>query len=179
MDRLADIFKAAARGCIDVDAVMELIGQELHHYARVLAGSPETGEDALQDTLVALLQEGSKASAIRNPRAWLFTVLRRKAIAYRKAPPQSLAQEFSSSVEGDYTARVMLAESLERLPAADQEIILLHLWEGQSFEAISEILAMPRNTVLSRYYRAIQQLRAFFGVATPPLKKRQEVRCHE
>lgn len=179
MDPLSVVFKAAARESIDLDAVMELLGQELHHYARVLAGSPEAGEDALQDCLVALLQEGTKAAAIRSPRAWLFTVLRRKALAYRKIVPQSLAQDFSSAVAADYTDHVMLAESLERLSVVDQEIILLHLWEGQTFEAIAEILAMPRNTVLSRYYRAIEQLRAFFGVASPPIKKRQEVRCHE
>ena len=176
MDSLDPLFKDALRASIDLDAVMRVLGQELHHYARVLAGSREAGEDALQDTLVALLQEGAKAAKIRTPRAWLFTVLRRKALAYRKTAPQSLAREFSASVDADQSARLMLEESLRKLDALDQEIILLHLWEGLTFEAISDVLVMPRNTLLSRYARAIRRLREFFDVPDTA-KKRQEVRC--
>ncbi len=176
MDNLDSLFQDSLKSDIDLDAVLRILGQELHHYARVLAGSREAGEDALQDTLVALLQEGPKAAKIRAPRAWLFTVLRRKALAYRKTEPTSLAREFSASVNADQSARLMLEEALRRLTALDQEIILLHLWEGLTFEAIADILVMPRNTVLSRYARAIQQLRVFFDVPEQ-IKKRQEVRC--
>src|SRR5476651_760805 len=122
MDSLETHFQASLHASIDLDAVLSILGQELHHYARVLAGSREAGEDALQDTLVALLQEGPKAAKIRTPRAWLFTVLRRKALAYRKTEPTSLAKEFSASVDADQNARLMLEEALRRLNALDQEI---------------------------------------------------------
>src|SRR5579884_1251425 len=97
MDELTAIFASAARREIDLDAVLQIAGQELLHYARVLLGPYQTAEDALQDTLVALLQEGTKAAQINCPRAWLFTVLRRKALIYRKTEPQSLAREFGEA----------------------------------------------------------------------------------
>ena len=80
MDDLNAIFASAARSELDLDAVVRIAGQELLHYARVLLGPYQTAEDAVQDTLVALLKEGKKAAQINCPRAWLFTVLRRKAL---------------------------------------------------------------------------------------------------
>ena len=172
----------AAHAEIDLDALVDAIGQELLHYARVLAGSPESAEDAVQDTLVALLQEGSKAAQIRTPRAWLFTVLRRKALAYRKVPPATLAQDVSEAVETDSSERLALKEALTRLDALDQEIILLHLWEGLTFDAIGLVVSMPRNTVLSRYARAVERLRVFFGASASQRiangnTNRQEANC--
>ena len=181
MQDLSAVFAAAARAEIDLDALLSMAGQELLHYARVLLGPYQSAEDAVQDTLVALLQEGQRAAEIKNPRAWLFTVLRRKALAYRKTEPQTLAREFGESTETDATERIILKEALARLDAIDQEIIVLHLWEGLTFEAIGTVLGAPRNTVLSRYARAIQRLREFFDApkSTPSRARlgEKEVRC--
>ena len=82
----------------------------------------------------------------------------------------------------DAAERLILKEALARLEALDQEIILLHLWEGLSFEAIGVVLGSPRNTVLSRYARAIQRMREYFEAPRPAgsraaSARRQEVRC--
>jgi RNA polymerase sigma factor (sigma-70 family) len=175
VDDLNSIFGATAHAEIDLDAVVHAAGQELLHYARVLLGPHQCAEDAVQDTLMALLKEGKKAAHIRNPQAWLFTVLRRKALAYRKHEPTTLVREFGESIEADATERAILREALARLGALDQEIILLHLWEGLTFEAIAMILDEPRNTVLSRYARAIQRLRDYFD-APPSTRTSQVVR---
>lgn len=179
MDQLSAIFVVSEHREIDLDAVMSAVGQELLHYARVLCGSLETAEDSVQDTLLSLLKEGPRAAHINSPRAWLFTVLRRKALNYRRSETlrdTELARELSQSVESDASERLILEEGMRRLSALDQEIILLHLWEGLTFEAIGLVLEAPRNTVLSRYARAIERLRGFFD-APQIVRKRQEVRC--
>ena len=95
-----------------------------------------------------------------------------------------LARALSQSVESDASERLILEEGLRRLSALDQEIMLLHHWEGLTFESIGVVLQAPRNTILSRYARAIERLRGFLGAPAPAdackqrgASKRQEVRC--
>ncbi|HYF49968.1 MAG TPA: RNA polymerase sigma factor [Planctomycetota bacterium] len=163
MDALQSVFQASTADGVDLDAVMRLVGQELLHYARLITGSAETAEDAVHDTLVALLQQGDGARKIESSRAWLFTVLRRKALTYRKRIPLQFAAAFTETVEGDPAQRLILAEALAALSQPEQETIVLHLWDGLTFEEISEVLDAPRGTILSRYHRAVARLRERLG----------------
>ncbi|MCW8133646.1 MAG: sigma-70 family RNA polymerase sigma factor, partial [Planctomycetota bacterium] len=147
---------------VDLEAVLKLVGQELVHYARVVTGSRELAEDAVQDTLVALLKLGPRAREISEPRAWLFTVVRRCALKYRKSPPP-LECSLAESVEGDPAERMMLQEAFRHLDPAAQEIAVLHLWEGLTFGEIAVVLKIPRGTALSTWHRGLKDLRARFG----------------
>jgi RNA polymerase sigma factor (sigma-70 family) len=157
-----------------LEDILSLVGQELHHYARAMTGASSTAEDAVHDVLVSLLKQGPAASQIRNPRGWLFTVLRRKALEYCHPKPAELARNIVTTLEGDPASRLILEEVLQRLSTDEQEVVLLHLWEGMTFEDISEMLGIPRGTLLSRYHRCIQRLRVHFGEPSrdvPPHKE--------
>jgi len=146
---------------------MASMGQELFHYARVLTGDVSSAEDALQDTLVAWLEQTARGRAIESPRAWLFTVLRRKAQARAAEHPDGAvewARQFGAAIEADPAERLMLEEAFGALDRATQEVVVLHLWEGLTFAEIAGVLHVPRGTVLSRYHRGIQELRWRFGV---------------
>jgi len=78
MEPLQRLFQDADSTGVNVEELMRVLGQDLFHYARVLSGTRDGAEDAVQDLLVVLLQQGQSARQIENPRAWLFTVLRRK-----------------------------------------------------------------------------------------------------
>ncbi len=53
-----------------------------------------------------------------------------------------------------------LAESFDRLPPADREVLLLHDQGGLSYEEIASMCAMTEAAVRSRIYRARCALRA-------------------
>lgn len=169
MTSLEDIFQNAHSDSLDLEGVLRLTGQDLYHYARVLTGSPELAEDAVQDTLVALLELGARAQSVECPRAWLFTVLRRKALRQkprrenREANALDLDRHLAESVEADPADRIVLQEAFHMLDPAAQEIALLHLWEGLTFAEIASVLGVPRGTALSTYRRGIQELRKRFG----------------
>jgi RNA polymerase sigma-70 factor (ECF subfamily) len=55
--------------------------------------------------------------------------------------------------------REMVREALEELPVQFREILLLCEVEEMSYQEISETLAVPMGTVMSRLYRARQALR--------------------
>lgn len=158
-----------------LEGILSLVGQELHHYARALTGARSSAEDAVHDVLVALLKQGTAAARIRNPRGWLFTVLRRKALEYCTPQPAELARNIVTTLDGDPASRLLLEEILQSLSTQEQEVVLLHLWEGLTFEDISEMLGVPRGTLLSRYHRCIQRLRVTFGDSTRDVPPRKEM----
>jgi RNA polymerase sigma-70 factor (ECF subfamily) len=169
MTSLEEIFQHSQSNSVDLEGVLRLLGKDLFHYARVLTGSPERAEDAVQDTLVALLELGAGAKDVECPRAWLFTVLRRKALRQnskrgtREATALDLDRHLAASVDGDPTDRLVLQEAFHMLDPAAQEVAVLHLWEGLTFAEIAEVLGVPRGTALSTYHRGIQELRKRFG----------------
>lgn len=49
--------------------------------------------------------------------------------------------------------------ALRRLPPEEAEIVVLHVWEDMTFLEIAELLEINRNTVASRYRRALTGIR--------------------
>ncbi len=159
MDLVEKVFCGATGQGVDLDGLIEAVGSEMFHYARVISGSPSGAEDAVQDLFVALLEQRHGLPKIRSPRAWLFTVLRNIARRSREVVAADLARDISEGVEADPAERLMLRETLETLAPQHQEIVLLHVWEGLTFSEISEVLKIPRGTALSCYHRSMVRLR--------------------
>jgi RNA polymerase sigma-70 factor (ECF subfamily) len=56
--------------------------------------------------------------------------------------------------------RDALAAAMAELPEEQRAVAHLHLWEGLSFSAIGEILAISANTAASRYRYALNKLQS-------------------
>jgi len=166
---LADLFGQAGQEGPDLDGVLAHVGRELLHYAKVVTGSEAAADDAVQELLVALVRMGERARGIKDPRAWLFKVLRRCAHRQRRLRPagEDFPQRLCATVEGDPAQRLLLEEACARLNPEEQETLLLHCWQGLTFDELAKVLDVPRGTVLSRYRRALQELKAWFGVPEP------------
>ncbi|MCZ7643903.1 MAG: sigma-70 family RNA polymerase sigma factor [Planctomycetota bacterium] len=165
---LRPFFREAREGVVDVEGIFALIGRELYHYSFALCGSRSQTEDAIQDLVVKLLEQGERLREVRQPRGWLYTVVRRLACPRKRPSPEQCARRFAESVEADPSERLELQEALARLRPLDQELILLHVWQEMTFTEIAEVLALPRGTALSAYHRALQKLRA--SLDGPPLR---------
>lgn len=163
MGQLEQVFQGATAEHIDLDALIEATGSELFHYAQAVTGSRSRAEDAVQDLFVALLEQRRSLSSVREPRSWLFTVLRNIARRSRCILAPDLARDISESVEADPAERLVLKEALQTLDPRHQEIVLLHVWEGLTFSEIADVLDIPRGTALSSYHRSMTHLRERMG----------------
>ena len=105
-----------------------------------------------------------------NCRAWLTTILQRIVSNRRRAKGRSIVVDdpddriantvpFVPPVPQDLTDELVL-RSLQRLPTAFQEVILLCDVEDLSYKEAAEALAIPIGTVMSRLHRGRAQLRA-------------------
>lgn len=143
-----------------------LIG--LRRYARSLVGDPGESDDLVQECLLRALSASHLWPQIRNVRAYLFTVLHHAHIDYRndrrkRQPAASLDQvEHEFPTQGDQDARLELRDMARALAALSEEqrrVVLLVAMEGLSYQEVSQRLAIPIGTVMSRLFRAREMLR--------------------
>jgi RNA polymerase sigma-70 factor (ECF subfamily) len=127
-------------------------------------------EDALQETFVRALErlDGVDPDHLRG---WLFTVAYHQALLLRRRRKSSPADRLETSptvaapgpgpleqAEGRDEARRLL-RLLERLPAAQQEVIRQRVYEGKRFREIAADLRCPLNTALARMHEGLKRLR--------------------
>jgi RNA polymerase sigma-70 factor, ECF subfamily len=153
--------------------------------ARWLTGNVADAEDVVQE---ACLRAYAAIATARqgNPRAWLLVIVRNTAFSWlAKNRPKAVVVtddervfeqaglEMSDRAEAATPEAAMIAQAdadlLQRaiaaLPISYREVLVLREIEGLSYREISEIVAIPVGTVMSRLARARSQLIQRIGVA--------------
>jgi RNA polymerase sigma-70 factor (ECF subfamily) len=173
--------QVALRNDSDAWAAFEL--EVLPHAARLfrlamwLERNRADAEDIVQDTMMQALRSFHRFQPGTNCRAWLITILQRVASNRRRAKGRSIlvsdsddriAQTvpFVPPVPQTLTDETVLA-SLQRLPTAFQQVIILCDIEDLSYKEAAEALAIPIGTVMSRLHRGRAQLRTELAAAEP------------
>jgi RNA polymerase sigma-70 factor (ECF subfamily) len=171
--------QVALRNDSDAWAAFEL--EVLPHAARLfrlamwLERNTADAEDVVQDTMMQALRSFHRFQPGTNCRAWLITILQRVVSNRRRArgrsilvsdPDDRIAQTipFIPPVPQTLTDETVL-NSLQRLPTAFQEVIILCDIEDLSYKEAAEALAIPIGTVMSRLHRGRAQLRTELAAA--------------
>ena len=143
----------------------------LYRAAWALCGSREDAEDLVQETYARVLAKprflrsvddlGYLLRALRN------TFLNRKRAERRRPRTEPLLEELepagSSSPEAEVEAREVFA-AISALPQDFRDVLVAVDVAGLSYEEAARALRIPEGTVMSRLYRARQQVaRTFSG----------------
>lgn len=125
-----------------------------------LIGDRHLAEDLLQELFLRLYRDPPTHAA--RPRAYVFRMARNLAVdALRARPAETPLPDTAAEdpAEG-WSDRVDVARAVARLGDADRQIVALHVHGGLKFREVAEIVSMPLGTVLWRYRRALEKLRA-------------------
>lgn len=153
----------------------ELMGRAIFTTAYVITGHREDAEDILQDTLVEIYQDARFYRPRTNPRAWVLTITRHTALdAVRKrtrhaTAPLDTAEALPTPPDAheEFSA---LWDLLAVLSPEERELVVLRLYHTLPYTAISETLHISVAAAQKRYQRAIDKLKANYGVANAPQK---------
>jgi RNA polymerase sigma-70 factor (ECF subfamily) len=153
-----------------LDELYDRFGEKMHHYLALRLGSPEDAEDVLQETFCRLARYSVRWMLVRNPRAFVFRVLRNEANRHLAKRIKRRADEGANSgnmnglasvIEGsDEGSAALLARALGGLPDEQREVIILKVFQGFSFKEIAAVCDIPVNTAASRYRYGIEKLRS-------------------
>lgn len=134
--------------------------------------------DLVQDTFERAARQGLPAD-VRNPRAWLTTILRNlfvdrcRAAGRRPAlePLGEIAAEVPEIIADPPWARLALADvraAVAELEPAYREVFVLHELEHWSYERVAARLSIQRVTVGTRLTRARRKLRGLLAARLAP-----------
>lgn len=145
---------------------------QLYNFARWLTQDPAEADDLVQETYAKALRGFASFQQGTNFRAWMYRILRNSFLNSRTGlkatvfldeeggdsvlPVESTTPE---SLLIESTNRETVQQAIEQLPVHLREILLLCEVEEMSYQEISETLAIPQGTVMSRLFRARKALR--------------------
>lgn len=147
--------------------VVDRYGRSLVLLARQWCNSPD---DALQESLIDLVR---LEESPQNPVAWLFRVVRNKAMSQarsqrrRESYQQAAAEQKSAWFESDPSIGLdgeLVANLLESLPEIERQIVTCRVWGQLSFAEIAELVDRPIANVFRLYRATLVKLREQLGL---------------
>lgn len=140
----------------------------LRAFAIMITRDRERAEDLVQDTVVRALSKSHLFAAGTNFKAWLFTILRNQhidGIRLRRreaivSMPEDLLQDLQITIPNQESRLVLkeLMRAVGDLSHDQQEVLLLVVGQGMSYEQAAQVCACPIGTIRSRLARARQEL---------------------
>ena len=148
--------------------LIERHGAYLYGLARTFTRSESEAEDAVQETLVALLK--ARFDGRSSVRTFLVSILlrqaamlRRKRRGWLRIVPQTDDSAAVNDPQHAVDARLDLATLLEKLSPEHREVIVMRELESMSYDEMSQALGVPRGTIESRLHRAREQLKLLWN----------------
>ncbi len=159
-----------------VDA--ELLANLFDRYAAALqfyaAQRTTAPQDCVQEAFVELARQTSQP---RDPGAWLFRVVRNRALNAARAQRRRLAHEEEAarrelamrraSVDpGDAAA---ITDLLQLISDEQREIVVLRVWGQLSWQEIAEVTQGSRSAAQRNYVQALTRLRKHLEPSSCPI----------
>jgi len=142
---------------------LEALLDQAAGYALSILRNRSDAEDAVQQAALRGLQRIATYDSSQPFKAWWFAVLRNCCIDLLRSKRPHAALDQAAVVvarpaeSADWRE---LADALDRLETAHEEILRLRYFGGLSYEEIAHALEIPRGTVMSRLYYARKALAA-------------------
>jgi RNA polymerase sigma-70 factor (ECF subfamily) len=148
------------------DSLVRALHTDIYRYGYWLCGDKHVAEDITQETFLRAWRSLDSLKDEKAAKAWLITILRRenarrferKQFNYSDVEQEFIEDTFSSSTE-DHAEQHLLQRQISKLELEYREPLLLQVIGGFSGEEIAKILDLNRNTVMTRLFRARNQLK--------------------
>ncbi|PAJ71773.1 RNA polymerase subunit sigma [Pseudoalteromonas sp. NBT06-2] len=148
------------------EVLVKTYHSELYRFACWLCRDPTIAEDVLQETFLRAWRSLDSLLDQKAAKSWLITILRRenarrferKQFDYSDVEQDTLMDTSTDSLEKNME-QTNLQRQIMKLADEYREPLLLQIVMGCSGEEISEILELNKNTVMTRLFRARNQLK--------------------
>ena len=148
------------------DSLVRALHSDIFRYGYWLCGDKHVAEDITQETFLRAWRSLESLKDDKAAKAWLITILRRenarrferKQFNYSDVEQESLEDHISSSSE-EQAEQYLIRKQIAKLEIEYREPLLLQIIGGFSGEEIAGILDLNRNTVMTRLFRARNQLK--------------------
>jgi RNA polymerase sigma factor (sigma-70 family) len=162
---------------IDGETRPELIGHLLDRYAAALELFARQWCDCPDDVVQeSLIQLSGQLPMPDNPVAWLYRVVRNKAMTASRASQRRRRHETAVAGDrpptferspGDQIDAGDAAAAIESLAIDLREVVVARIWGGLTFQQIGELVGVSDSAAYRRYEAALSALRQKLRVPCP------------
>lgn len=146
----------------------------VHAVALRVTGNEELARDVSQATFIRLAQRAALIPPDLSLTAWLHRIARGLAIDQVRAESRRKKRELGSTLtsahmesshpEPDWSSlSPVIDELVDRLPAADRDLLLLRYYRNLSHAAVAAHLGLSESVARKRAFRAVEKLRILLG----------------
>lgn len=147
--------------------------ENLYRFAYSLSKSPEWASDLVQQTFYIWAKKGHQLKQQNKEKSWLFTTLHREFLRQSKRDARitygEIHENHNTSNHTEETGRnIDASRALDLLLSLDEPHrtpLVLYYLNDKSYIEISEILDIPKGTVMSRISRGKSKLKNLMEVA--------------
>lgn len=148
------------------DSLVRALHTDIYRYAFWLCGDKQVAEDITQETFLRAWKSLESLKDEKAAKAWLITILRRenarrferKQFDYSDVEQDTLADSYSPSTE-EHAEQYLIRRHIAKLEPEYREPLVLQIIGGFSGDEIAQMLELNRNTVMTRLFRARNQLK--------------------
>lgn len=152
------------------ETLVRALHGDLYRYAYWLVHDKAVAEDLVQETFLRAWKSLDSLKDEKAAKAWLITILRRenarrferKQFDLTDIDDHHVADLHSTSPDQD-AEHHLLRQKMAQLEPDYREPLILQVLYGFSGDEIATILELNRNTVMTRLFRARNQLRDALG----------------
>lgn len=153
------------------EQVLIIIQPKLLAFACSILKNQASAQDALQDSLIAIINGVNKLKDHRKFHAWIYQVTRNKCLdMIRKnqkhnntSDIDSIHEPMDSSGSRQRDTEIDMMSTINRLPHKQKQVIHLFYYDGFNVIEIAQILNKPAGTVKSLLFDARQTLKQLLG----------------
>jgi RNA polymerase sigma-70 factor (ECF subfamily) len=148
------------------EALVKALHGDLYRYAYWLTHEKQVAEDLVQETFLRAWRALDSLKDEKAAKSWLITILRREnARRFERKRFDMSEYEEASIIDTQSTTTEQVIENewlrdkIAQLPPEYSEPLVLQVLGGYSGEDIAKILNLNKNTVMTRLFRARNQLK--------------------
>ncbi|MEW6983320.1 sigma-70 family RNA polymerase sigma factor [Colwelliaceae bacterium 6471] len=151
---------------IRYEALVKALHGDLYRYAYWLCHDKSVAEDLVQETFLRAWRALDSLKDEKAAKSWLITILRREnARRFERKRFEMSEYEEASITDTNSVGNEQqienhwLREKIALLPEEYREPLVLQVLGGFSGEEIASMLSLNKNTVMTRLFRARNQLK--------------------
>lgn len=148
------------------EALVNALHGDLFRYAYWLTHDKHVAEDLVQETFLRAWRSLDSLKDEKAAKSWLITILRRENARRFERKRFDMSEYEEASVMDTKTIsneqeieNHWLREKIAQMPEEYREPLVLQVIGGFSGEEIADLLSLNKNTVMTRLFRARNQLK--------------------
>ncbi len=148
------------------EALVKALHGDLYRYAYWLCHEKQVAEDLVQETFLRAWRALDSLKDEKAAKSWLITILRRENARRFERKRFDMSEYEEATIIDDHSVTTeqqlenrWLRDKISQLPPEYSEPLILQVLGGFSGEDIATMLNLNKNTVMTRLFRARNQLK--------------------